>query len=108
MYAVLEPAAKREVLPADFHECPMAFLPKGFGPTDEDAILRSPGCARPLDLGNGDSKLLTGAISYPLGCMAQQAVDSRQRGLIRGRSMTDNTIELEAAAFSYMIAYWKD
>ena len=34
--------------------------------------------------------------------MAQQVVDSRQRGFTRGRCMTDIIIELEAVAFSYM------
>ena len=72
----------------------LALLPKdteeGSGPVD-----RRPGRLRTLSCCNTDRKILSGAVTCPLGQVAQKYCLPRQRGGIKGRQMIDNIIELD-------------
>jgi hypothetical protein len=97
-----------EVLPADFNECLLVFIPKGDEAGDHGTVARAPGLTRPISLSNTASKFFALAINRPLAQVAQVTVHPRQRGFVGGRSITDNVIEIEGFAQSYAIADAED
>ena len=80
-----------------FNEAFMVFIAKGdHGDDDETTCIRTPSTTRPLTLSNTDTKLISAAINRPLSAYASSVVAGQQRGFIKGRSISDNIVELEA------------
>ncbi len=71
-------------------------------------MARAPSLTRPISLSNTSSKFFALALNQPLAQVAQVTVHPRQRGFVRGRSITDNVIEIEGFAQSYAIAEAED
>ena len=91
-------------LPDGFNDCLLVFIPKGEDIHDQNIIARTPGLTRPISLSNTASKFFALAINRPLAMVARVSVHPRQRGFVGGRSLTDNIIEIEGYAQSYVIA----
>ena len=85
-----------ELVPRDSLEALMAFLLKGDKEEDFQRVIRKPCETRPLAFANCDAKSVTKAICEPLGEVAKQTADWRQRGFIKGRLMLESIIEVEA------------
>ena len=88
-------------LPPDFNEALMVFLPKGADPRDSaTSAAREPGATRPLTLSNTDSKVYSRVLNSKMASYAPLVIHEAQRGFVRGRSITDNIIEIEGIALS--------
>jgi endonuclease/exonuclease/phosphatase family metal-dependent hydrolase len=93
------------MLPDDFNDAHMVFLPKGEYDGDVHGIARTPEATRPLTLSNAVAKVLASAMNASLSQMAARTVSPRQRGFVRGRNLLDNVVETEAAAIHYAQYY---
>jgi endonuclease/exonuclease/phosphatase family metal-dependent hydrolase len=94
-----------EDLPAMFNHCYLACIPKGDAPGDHVGISRTPEATRPIAMSNALAKLLAMAVNRSLAPVAQQTVLDRQRGFMRGRSITDNILETESMAIRFVKFY---
>jgi endonuclease/exonuclease/phosphatase family metal-dependent hydrolase len=93
------------MLPDDFNDAHMVFLPKGEYDGDVHGIARTPEATRPLTLSNAVAKVLASAMNASLSQMAARTVSPRQRGFVRGRNLLDNVVETEAAAIHFAQYY---
>ena len=74
----------------------MVFIPKDLpGENHFDDGSRKAESVRPLCLGNCAAKIVTAAIVDPLMKLSEVLVDRDQFGMIKGRQITDNILELE-------------
>ena len=89
--------------PASFLQFLMCVIPKGTSDADSRCVRRSPGNLRPFSLLDCDSKLVMSAIAEPFNLVAQHIADWRQRGFVRSRVITGNTIDVEADAIVVLI-----
>ena len=88
---------------ADFLDSKLIFPPKGKEDGDtESQCRRHPGKTRPLCLSGCDNKGVAALLAVPLSEVADVTVDQCQAGL-RGRSMTNNIVQLEAKALQFLI-----
>jgi hypothetical protein len=87
-----------KVLPKGFNTGNIVFIPKGELEADDAQIRRSPEATRPICLSNTDNKLLAALLNDKLSTLAAATVHSQQRGFVRGRSLVDNIMEIEAMA----------
>ena len=79
------------------------FIPKGEVEADKVVgVHRAPEATRPLYLSNTDNKIVSMALNRPFGYLCQMYCHTVQKGLIRGRQMSENIINLEAR----MITWW--
>jgi endonuclease/exonuclease/phosphatase family metal-dependent hydrolase len=93
------------VLPAGFNRCFLACIPKGDAPGDHIGIARTPESTRPIAMSNSVAKLLAMAVNRVLAPIAQHTIIDRQRGFVRGRSITDNILETESLAIRFVKFY---
>ena len=91
-------------LPEGFNNCLLVFIPKGDDIHDKNIVARTPALTRPISLSDSASKFFALAVNYPLAQAAQVTVHPRQRGIVAGRSITDNILEIEGFGQSYAIA----
>jgi endonuclease/exonuclease/phosphatase family metal-dependent hydrolase len=92
-------------LPLDFNRCFLACIPKGDAVGDHIGIARTPDSTRPIAMSNAVAKLLAMAINRSLAPVAQTTIIDRQRGFVRGRSITDNVMETECMAIRFVKYY---
>jgi hypothetical protein len=92
-------------LPADFNRCFLACIPKGDAVGDHIGIARKPDSTRPIAMSNAVAKLLAMAINRSIAPVAQRTILDRQRGFVRGRSITDNIMETESLAIRFAKFY---
>jgi hypothetical protein len=85
-------------LPDNFNHGNVVFIPKGDYEGDDIQIRRAPGDTRPISLSNTDNKLLAAILNHKLTALASATVTQQQRGFVRGRSLVDNVLEIEALA----------
>ena len=91
---------KGRMVPLKMLEALMVFLIKDpyedkFGGEDDSGV-RMADELRPSCLGNADAKLLTAAAVPPLNYCAEFGCHQDQNGMIKGRSMFNSILELEA------------
>ena len=83
-------------VPSWFHRSTLVFIPKGDPGAGGVGVQARPGDLRPLSLSNADQKLVALAINLSLSRVCEETAHSAQRGFRRGKSITDNVLELEA------------
>jgi endonuclease/exonuclease/phosphatase family metal-dependent hydrolase len=93
------------VLPSGFNRCFLACIPKGDAPGDHIGIARTPESTRPIAMSNSVAKLLAMAVNRVLAPVAQTTILDRQRGFVKGRSITDNIMETESLAIRFVKFY---
>eukprot|EP00972_Heterocapsa_arctica_P036688 5401367-Heterocapsa_arctica.AAC.1 len=76
----------------------MVFIPKGEKIGDPEGVFRAPNETRPLSLSNAVAKLIAAALNATLSIICADSVHEVQQGFVRGRSIIDNVIALEAYA----------
>lgn len=72
------------------------FVPKGAEDGDETGPVREAEACRPLSLRNSDSKVMASAVNRKAAGPAAAAAHPSQRGVIKGRQLTANVVELDA------------
>jgi hypothetical protein len=92
-------------LPPGFNRCFLACIPKGDAPGDHIGVARTPDSTRPIAMSNAVAKLMAMAINRALAPAASQTILDRQRGFVRGRSITDNILETESMAIRFVKYY---
>jgi exonuclease III len=92
-------------LPPNFNKCYLACIPKGDAPGDHLGVARTPGSTRPIAMSNSVAKVLAMAVNRSLAPIAQRTILDRQRGFVRGRSITDNILETESLAIRFVKFY---
>ena len=65
---------------------------------------RTPSGGRALTLSNGDSKAVAAMVALPFTATADRMIYGKSRGYTKGRTFTDNLLEMEAWASSYVAA----
>eukprot|EP00959_Pyramimonas_sp_CCMP1952_P417101 8738899-Pyramimonas_sp.AAC.1 len=99
LYALYSVLLEQGYLPPKFNRGMAVFLAKGSGPDDTSSqIIRKPETTRPITLSNSDNKGISLAINRSLSQIAPQTVLANQRGVIPGRYMNENIIDLESRA----------
>lgn len=96
LYEIYENVIRGITPPSDFVAALMVFIPKDLhteNPSDDGS--RKTDGVRPLCLGNCAAKITTAAVVQPLVGLSQTLVDRDQFGMIKGRQITDNILELE-------------
>ena len=84
------------VVPSWLNGSTPVFIPKGEPVAGGVGVQARPGDLRPLSLSNADQKLVALAINVSLSRVCEGTVHSAQRGLKKGKLITDNVIELGA------------
>lgn len=77
------------------------FIPKGEYAGDADRVIRHVGELRPITLMQASAKVIASIANRELGEIAQKTVAREQRGVIEGRAIADNMIEMEGALLEY-------
>eukprot|EP00974_Lingulodinium_polyedra_P096855 9386362-Lingulodinium_polyedra.AAC.1 len=78
----------------------MAMLPKGALPQDGIAVARVPSMMRPINLSNTGPKLCATGICYALAPIIHCCISIEQVGGIKGRSMIDAVLAIEASGLA--------
>ena len=74
----------------------LVFFPKGDGEQHGVSVQAMPDGLRPLALSSTDQKPLALAVNETLSEICEKTVHDAQRGFRRGKTITDNVLELEA------------
>ena len=90
-------------VPECLHCSLMTFIPKGDVNDHGASVQAKPDELRPLSLSNTDQKLLALAANQSLVQACSVTVGSHQRGLMKGRQLTDNVLEVDAYVDSYLL-----
>jgi hypothetical protein len=98
LYAAFCDFAAGEALPSDFNFGHLVFIPKGEEDGDPVQVRRHVSDVRPISLSDTCSKLFANMINEKLTKLAKATVLPQQRGFVRGRSLIDNVLEIEAMA----------
>jgi len=88
-------------LPKGFNHSDMVFIPKGDQVEEGGSFVRKPTETRPLNLSNSVAKIIAAAINRTLSQLCAVTASPCQQGFIRGRSLIDNIIDVEATAVGY-------
>ena len=92
-----------KALPAGFNHGTTVFLPKN---VEDDAILtvqKKSAETRPLFLSNTDNKICSSLVCIPFGQQCRYSVHENQTGFIKGRSMFDNIMKIEAHVLEHSV-----
>lgn len=73
------------------------FIPKSAMVATDTEHRVAPGRYRPLTLANASQKLIAKAINVVLEDVARRMVSHLQLGVVEGRQMLDNVVDIEAA-----------
>ena len=88
-------------LPKGFNHSDMVFIPKGDQAEEDGTFIRKPSETRPLNLSNSVAKIIAAAINNTLSLLCAATVGPCQQGFIRGRSLIDNVVDVEATAVGF-------
>ena len=83
-------------LSLDFGDSLGAFLGKGSHPEDNDGLIRTPECTRPLNMKNTDNKTIGGVINLSARKPVSTKLCTARRGFKSGDQIGDNIIELDS------------
>lgn len=102
LYRCLEAVWQGVEPPRWFNAAIVVCISKATLSAEENEYRASPGQYRPLTLANSCQKLIAKVFNGMLETVTVGCVSPLQRGFVRGRSIVDNVLEVEASAAEYL------
>ena len=101
LYEVANHLASGFPMPLAFNASESVFPPKGSRDDDARAVIRRPDETRPLSMKNADNKTICRVLNGLIRHIGTRHVAHIQRGFVAGRQLTQNIVDLDAAARAF-------